>query len=141
MLVNQPTPNPSSYNLPEDSQSRLMSAKLESRTVSCELVGDFVSSYPIMSRDSEATGQLVNKQFTFHGTLSISTVFVRGSAWPYSSQMTSVPPIYIQYVPILIIPKSAVITFALEVTIWSSTSQKLRLSLNRQMAFHSYGAA
>jgi len=40
----------SSYTLPRDSQGRLRFNTMK-RTVSCELVGDFVSSYPSRSRD------------------------------------------------------------------------------------------
>ena len=38
----------SSYILPRDPQWRLRSNKLLKRTISCEFVGDFVSSYPIV---------------------------------------------------------------------------------------------
>jgi len=39
------------YTLPTDSQGWLRSYKILNRTVSCELVGSFISSYPSMSRD------------------------------------------------------------------------------------------
>ena len=51
VLANQPTPYLSSYILPSDSQGWLRSNKLLNRTVSCKLVGDFVSLYPSVFRD------------------------------------------------------------------------------------------
>jgi len=51
MLVNHPTFHLSFYVLRRNPQGRLRSYKLLNRTVSCELVGDFISSYPSTSRD------------------------------------------------------------------------------------------
>ena len=51
MLFLHPPFHLSSYILPRDPQERLSSNKPLKRTVSCELVGDFISSYPSMSRD------------------------------------------------------------------------------------------
>jgi len=51
MLVIHPAFYLSSYILPRDPQGRLRSYKLLNRTIPCELVSDFVSSYPSVSRD------------------------------------------------------------------------------------------
>jgi len=51
MLVNHPAFNFSFYVLRRDPQGRLRSYKLLNKTVSCELVGDFISSYSSMSGD------------------------------------------------------------------------------------------
>ena len=51
MLVIQPAFYLSSYILPGDPQGWLRSNKLLNRTVSCELVSNFISSYPSMSMD------------------------------------------------------------------------------------------
>jgi hypothetical protein len=50
MLVIQPASYLSSYILPRDPQGRLRSNKLLNGAISCEIVGNFVSSYPSMSR-------------------------------------------------------------------------------------------
>jgi hypothetical protein len=52
MLVIHPAFYLSFYVLPWDTQERLRSNRLLNRTVSCKLVGDFISSYPSMSRGS-----------------------------------------------------------------------------------------
>ena len=52
MLVTHTAFYLSSYILPRDPQGRLRSIKLLNRTVPCELVGDFFSSYSSRSRDS-----------------------------------------------------------------------------------------
>jgi hypothetical protein len=51
MLIIHPVFNLISHILPRDPQGQLRSYKLLSRTASCELIGDFVSLYPSMSRD------------------------------------------------------------------------------------------
>jgi len=51
MLVNHTAFHLSFYILPRDSQEWLRSYKILNRTVSCELVGSFISSHPSMSRD------------------------------------------------------------------------------------------
>jgi len=51
ILVIQPAFNLSSYNLSREPHGRLRSIKRLNRTISCELVGDFISSYPSTSRN------------------------------------------------------------------------------------------
>jgi hypothetical protein len=50
MLVIQPASYLSPYTLPRDSHGRLRSNKVLNGDISCELVGNYVSSYPSMSR-------------------------------------------------------------------------------------------
>jgi hypothetical protein len=52
MLVFHPAFYFSSYILPRNPQERLRSNKPLNRTVSCEIVGDFISSHAGMARDS-----------------------------------------------------------------------------------------
>jgi hypothetical protein len=51
MLVFQPASYHYSYNMHRVLQRRLRPNKLLNRSISCQLVGNFVSSYPIMSKD------------------------------------------------------------------------------------------
>ena len=63
MLVVQSTFNSSSCILSRDSQDRLRSHKPENRAVSCELVGDLLTSYPSMSRYPEQPHHMPGRDF------------------------------------------------------------------------------
>jgi len=52
MPITHPAFYLSSYNLPRHPQGQITSNKLLSRTISCELVVDFISTYPSTPRDT-----------------------------------------------------------------------------------------
>jgi hypothetical protein len=72
--------NPSSYIFPRDSQSRLSSNKLQSRSVFCKVVGDLFSLTPACPGTEKllVSWSINDPQFT--ELLSFNAVFVRGSA-------------------------------------------------------------
>ena len=59
MLVIYPTFYLFPYILPRNCQGQLLSNKMVNCSVSCKLVGDFISSYPRMSRDPKQSHSML----------------------------------------------------------------------------------
>jgi len=76
------------YILPRDSQGWLRSYKILNRTVSCELVGSFISSYPSKSRDPIQSHYAPGRDIQCLLALSYQWRHCFGSLKGFQSQMT-----------------------------------------------------